>query len=80
MGLNAPDLRTSESSGGPRFQWRLDTLFWLTCAVALALTGYVLESAPRRPPGFQLNDLSRPLFVGLVSFLVVRWLIRCDRG
>lgn len=80
MDLNAPNLRMSERGGSRRFQWRLDTLFWLTFAVALALMGYVLEPAGRRLSGLQPSDLSRPLFVGLVSFLVVRWLIRCDRS
>ena len=80
MSLNAPDLRMSERGGSRPFQWRLDTLFWLTFAVALALMGYVLEPDGRRLSGFQPSDLSRPLFVGLVSFLAVRWLIRCDRG
>ena len=78
--MKVTDLRTSERYGRRRFQWRLDTLFWLTFAAALALMGYVLEPAGRRLPDFEPSDLSRLLFVGLVSCLFVRWLIRCDRG
>lgn len=74
-------IRKQNPHGNRRFQWRLQTLFWLTFAIGvLCLAAKVLlEPGARQGRGWQPSALSRPLLAGLIAFLVVRWLIRRDR-
>lgn len=72
-----------EKQRGRRFQFDLQTLFWLTFAVAIVclLMPVICGWWPELALGqrFKRGELNAPIITACSVFLVVRWLIRHDR-